>query len=123
MAPRFEDHSSSPGRLTLEPRNVIQAYASVDPEVGSEFGPIAGFNCTGGSVEARRVSRGRYEVRWGGIELDPTQASIGAHAMPAQRSLTPIAGTSETNDLLITLIDRSGAQVDESFSVSYVAVA
>ena len=69
------------------------------------------------------MSRGRYEVRWDGIELDPTQVSAGAHAMPAERSLTPIAGASETNDLLITLIDRSGAQVDESFSVSYVAVA
>ena len=123
MAQRVEDRSQSPSRLTLAPTDVIQAYASVDAELGSEFAPVAGFNCTGGSVQARRVSRGRYEVRWGGIDMDTERAASGAHATPAMGTLTPIADASDSKDLLITLIDRSGSQVDEAFSVSFVGAA
>lgn len=45
-------------------KGVVTITAS--PAFSSTFTPVPGYNCSGGTIEARRLSMGRYEIRFNG---------------------------------------------------------
>ena len=96
----------------------LQGFARVDANAGfsSTFttgGVASAYNCSGGTVEARRTGAGQYEVRFNGasgllslvssqdIDTDPDQIVVSTVRIPG----TEAAFEVEVSDLTATQVD------------------
>jgi hypothetical protein len=97
----------------------IKGVAAVDasPTFSSSFTQVSGYNCSDQSVEARRLSMGRYEVRFNG---SPVTRAV-ATAVVTGFSADMVSLTNESSGLFLVYIlnplPAPGAFVDDGFTV------
>jgi hypothetical protein len=90
---------------------------AASPGFSSSFTAVAGYNCSGQSIEARRLGMGRYDLRFNG---SPATQAVA----------TPIVNTVKTDEISVTntgpgqftihVVDPEpdpGAFIDDSFTV------
>jgi hypothetical protein len=83
----------------------------------SSFTPVSGYNCSGQSVEARRQSMGRYDVRFNGSPVTQAVATpIVAGFKTDQISVTN-TGPGQFTIYVLDPLPAPGAFVDDSFTV------
>lgn len=104
----------------------VKAFAQIDQgQLNTTFATVPGYNCTGGTIQARRAGTGDYEVRWSGIPIDSTTNGLVAHGNAAGGS-GPISfafGATAADDLVVELYTSSdGQSVDKTFGVSLVNI-
>jgi hypothetical protein len=97
----------------------IKGFAAVDAATGfsGTFTVVPGYNCSGQSVEARRLSLGRYEVRFNG---SPVTRGVATSLVPGF-SADMVSLTNEGPGLfLVYILDpvpSPGAFVDHAFTM------
>jgi hypothetical protein len=81
------------------------------------FTPVSGYNCSGQSVEARRLSMGRYEVRFNGSPA--TQAVATAIVTGIKADMVSVTNQSPGLFTVYVLdpLPAPGSFVDDSFTV------
>ena len=96
------------------------AYAQVELNVGAAFTPVDGFNCKGGTVEAKRNSAGIYDVRFEGFVFDSTTDGIVVQVTAVGGSGGTIAGygTTASDDLRVNTYNNQGTATDKLFSIT-----
>jgi hypothetical protein len=81
------------------------------------FTAVSGYNCSGQTIEARRLSMGRYEVRFNG---SPATQAVGT-AIVAGFKADMLSVTNEAPGLFIVYVldplPAPGAFVDDSFTI------
>lgn len=83
----------------------------------STFTPVGGYNCSGRSVEARRLSMGRYEVRFNGSPA--TQAVVTANVTSFKADMVSVTnqGAGLFTVYVLDPLPAPGAFVDDAFTV------
>ncbi|HEX7299668.1 MAG TPA: hypothetical protein VF257_11720 [Solirubrobacteraceae bacterium] len=81
------------------------------------FTAIPGYNCSGQTIEARRLSMGRYEVRFNGSPV--TQALVTAIVTGFKADMTSVTNTSAGVFTVYVLdpLPAPGSFVDDAFTV------
>jgi hypothetical protein len=104
----------------------VKAFAQIDQgQLSTSFATVPGYNCTGGTVQARRAGTGDYEIRWGGIPIDSTTNGLVAHgnAVGGSGPISFAFGTTASDDLVTELYTSSDGQpVDKTFGVSLINI-
>jgi hypothetical protein len=90
---------------------------AASPAFSATFTPVPGYNCSGQSVEARRLSMGRYEVRFNGSPA--TQAVATAIVTSIKADMISVTNQSPGVFTIYVLdpLPAPGAFVDDSFTV------
>jgi len=97
----------------------LKGFAAVDAAAGfsSTFTVVSGYNCSGGTVEARRLSMGRYEVRFNG---SPVTRGVATSVVPGF-SADAVSITNEGPGLFVVYVldpvPSPGAFVDHAFTL------
>jgi hypothetical protein len=90
---------------------------AASPAFSATFTAVSGYNCSGQSIEARRLSMGRYEVRFNG---SPTTQAV-ATAIVTTTKADLISVTNQSPGLftvfVVDPVPSPGAFVDDSFTV------
>jgi hypothetical protein len=81
------------------------------------FTAIPGYNCSGQTIEARRLSMGRYEVRFNGSPV--TQAVVTANVTAFKADMTSVTNQSAGLFTVYVLdpLPAPGAAVDDAFTM------
>ena len=83
----------------------------------STFTAVTGYNCSGQSVEARRLSMGRYEVRFNGSPVTQAVATANVTAFKADM----VSVTNQSSGLFTVYVldplPAPGAFVDDAFTM------
>ena len=81
------------------------------------FTPVPGYNCSGQSIEARRLSMGRYEIRFNGSPV--TQAVATAIVTSIKADMVSVTNQSPGVFTIYVLdpLPAPGSFVDDSFTV------
>jgi hypothetical protein len=97
----------------------IKGVVSITASAGfsGTFTPVAGYNCSGQSIEARRLSMGRYEVRFNGSPA--TQAVATAIVAGVKADMTSVTNTAPGVFTVYVLdpLPAPGSFVDDSFTM------
>jgi hypothetical protein len=90
---------------------------AASPAFSGTFTPVSGYNCSGQSIEARRLSMGRYEVRFNGSPA--TQAVATAIVTSIKADMISVTNQSPGLFTVYVLdpLPAPGAFVDDSFTV------
>ena len=90
---------------------------AASPAFSATFTPVSGYNCSGQSIEARRLSMGRYEVRFNGSPA--TQAVATAIVTGIKADMISVTNQSPGLFTVYVLdpLPAPGAFVDDSFTV------
>jgi hypothetical protein len=97
----------------------IKGFAAVDSNVSfsATFTQVSGYNCSDQSVEARRLSMGRYEVRFNGSPV----ARAVATAVVTTFSADMVSITNESPGLFLVYVlnplPAPGSFVDDAFTL------
>lgn len=93
------------------------ATVSASPTFPAAFTPVAGYNCSRQSVEARRLSMGRYEVRFNGSPV--TQAVATAVVAGFKADMVSVTNTAPGLFTVYVLdpLPAPGAFVDDGFTM------
>jgi hypothetical protein len=90
---------------------------AASPAFSGTFTPVPGYNCSGQSIEARRLSMGRYEVRFNGSPATQAVATPIVAGIKADM----ISVTNQSPGLFTVYVldplPAPGAFVDDSFTV------
>jgi hypothetical protein len=90
---------------------------AASPAFSGTFTPVSGYNCSGQSIEARRLSMGRYEVRFNGSPATQAVATAIVTSIKAEM----ISVTNQSPGLFTVYVldplPAPGAFVDDSFTV------
>jgi hypothetical protein len=82
------------------------------------FTPVPGYNCSGQSIEARRLSMGRYEVRFNG---SPSAQAVGTSIVPGvSADMVSILTPSTAGLFTVHVLDpvpSPGTFIDHSFTL------
>ena len=84
---------------------------------------VNGFNCTGGTVQARREDTGDFVVRLEGIEATSTATGMVVHVTAVGVSggrITGYGGFVGIGDIRVRLYDHAGTAVDSTFSITVI---
>ena len=81
------------------------------------FTPVAGYNCSGQSIEARRLSMGRYEVRFNGSPATEAVATAIVTGIKADMISVSNGGPGLFTVYVLDPLPAPGAFVDDSFTV------
>jgi hypothetical protein len=81
------------------------------------FTPVAGYDCSGQSIEARRLSMGRYEVRFNGSPATEAVATAIVTGIKADMISVSNAGPGLFTVYVLDPLPAPGAFVDDSFTV------
>lgn len=112
--------ASIEGKQNACESGAVLAYAQVPADQSATFTPVNGFNCKGGTIEAKRTAVGRYEVRWQNFVFDDPTKEIVVQVTPVSGDGGTIAGygtTAEAN-LSVDTYMHDGTDVDKLFSVT-----
>jgi hypothetical protein len=97
----------------------IKGFAAVDSSASfsSSFVQVSGYNCSGRSVEARRLSMGRYEVRFNGSPVTRAVATsiVTGVSADAVSILSEGPGLFQVN--VLNPVPSPGAFVDHAFTM------
>jgi len=90
---------------------------AASPAFSATFTPVPGYNCSGQSIEARRLSMGRYEVRFNGSPA--TQAVATAIVTSIKADMISVTNQSPGLFTVYVLdpLPAPGAFSDDSFTV------
>jgi hypothetical protein len=90
---------------------------AASPAFSGPFTAVPGYNCSGQSIEARRLSMGRYEVRFNGSPA--TQAVATAIVTSIKADMVSVTNQSPGLFTVYVLdpLPAPGAFVDDSFTV------
>ena len=116
----LEKVDSIDGKQNSCESGAVLAYAQVELNPGAAFTPVDGFNCKGGTIEAKRNSAGNYDVRWENFVFDSTTDGIVVQVTAVGGSGGTIAGygTTASADLRVNTYDNAGTATDRLFSVT-----
>ncbi len=81
------------------------------------FTTVAGYNCSGQSIEARRLSMGRYEVRFNGSPATEAVATAIVTGIKADMISVSNGGPGLFTVYVLDPLPAPGAFVDDSFTV------
>ena len=81
------------------------------------FTPVPGYNCSGQSIEARRLSMGRYEVRFNGSPSTQAVATAIVTGFKADMISVSNQGPGLFTVYVLDPLPAPGAFVDDSFTV------
>jgi hypothetical protein len=90
---------------------------AASPAFSATFTPVSGYSCSGQSIEARRLSMGRYEVRFNGSPA--TQAVATAVVAGIKADMISVTNQSPGVFTVYVLdpLPAPGAFVDDSFTL------
>jgi hypothetical protein len=90
---------------------------AASPAFSGTFTAVSGYNCSGQSIEARRLSMGRYEVRFNGSPA--TQAVATAIVTAIKADMVSVTNQSPGLFTVYVLdpLPAPGALVDDSFTL------
>jgi hypothetical protein len=90
---------------------------AASPAFSGTFTAVSGYNCSGQSIEARRLSMGRYEVRFNGSPA--TQAVATAIVTAIKADMVSVTNQSPGVFTVYVLdpLPAPGALVDDSFTL------
>ena len=116
----LEKIDSIDGKQNSCESGAVLAYAQVELNPGAAFTPVDGFNCKGGTIEAKRNSAGNYDVRWENFVFDSTTDGIVVDVTAVGGSGGTITGygTTASADLRVNTYDNAGTANDKLFSVT-----
>ena len=83
----------------------------------SSFTPVTGYNCSGQSIEARRLSMGRYEIRFNGSPATAVVATPIVAAFKTDQISVTNTGPGQFTIYVLDPLPAPGAFVDDSFTV------
>jgi hypothetical protein len=83
----------------------------------SSFTPVTGYNCSGQSIEARRLSMGRYEIRFNGSPVTAVVATPIVAAFKTDQISVTNTGPGQFTIYVLDPLPAPGAFVDDSFTV------
>jgi hypothetical protein len=90
---------------------------AASPAFSASFTAVSGYNCSGQSIEARRLSTGRYEVRFNG---SPATQSVATPIVTSIKTDT-ISVTNQSPGLftvhVVDPVPAPGAFIDDSFTL------
>jgi hypothetical protein len=104
-------------------KGTVRAYAQVPGDVSSSFTDVSGYNCTGGTVEAKRISAGKYDVRFEDLPTDSTTAGmvVQVTAVGGNSGGTIVGyGTTASDDIRVDTYDNTGTRTDKLFSITLI---
>jgi hypothetical protein len=81
------------------------------------FTPVAGYNCSGQSIEARRLSMGRYEIRFNGSPATQAVATAIVTGIKADMISVTNQGAGLFTIYVLDPLPAPGAFIDDSFTV------
>jgi hypothetical protein len=81
------------------------------------FTPVSGYNCSGQSIEARRLSMGRYEVRFNGSPATQAVATANVTSFKADMVSITNQGPGLFTVYVLDPLPAPGAFVDDSFTL------
>ena len=81
------------------------------------FTPVDGYNCSGRSLEARRLSMGRYEVRFNGSPVTQAVATAVVAAFKADMVSVTNQGPGLFTVFVLDPLPAPGAFVDDPFTL------
>jgi hypothetical protein len=93
------------------------ATVSASPTFPAAFTPVAGYNCSGQSVEARRLSMGRYEVRFNGSPVTQAVATSIVAGFKADMVSVTNTGAGLFTVYVLDPLPAPGAFVDDGFTM------
>jgi hypothetical protein len=83
----------------------------------STFTPVPGYNCSGQSIEARRLSMGRYEVRFNGSPATQAVATAIVSGIKADMTSVSNSGPGLFTIYVLDPLPAPGSFIDDSFTV------
>jgi hypothetical protein len=81
------------------------------------FTPVSGYNCSGQSIEARRLSMGRYEIRFNGSPATQAVATAIVSGIKADMTSVSNSGPGLFTIYVLDPLPAPGSFVDDSFTV------
>jgi hypothetical protein len=81
------------------------------------FTPVSGYNCSGQSIEARRLSMGRYEIRFNGSPATQAVATAIVAGIKADMTSVSNSGPGLFTIYVLDPLPAPGSFVDDSFTV------
>jgi hypothetical protein len=90
---------------------------AASPAFSGTFTPVSGYNCSGQSIEARRLSMGRYEVRFNGSPATQAVATAIVTSIKADMVSITNQGPGLFTIYVLDPLPAPGAFVDDSFTV------
>jgi hypothetical protein len=91
----------------------IAASAGFSPT----FTPVPGYNCSGQSIEARRLSMGRYEIRFNGSPATQAVATAIVSGIKADMTSVSNSGPGLFTIYVLDPLPAPGSFIDDSFTV------
>lgn len=83
----------------------------------STFTPVPGYNCSGQPIEARRLSMGRYEVRFNGSPATQAVATAIVSGIKADMTSVSNSGPGLFTIYVLDPLPAPGSFIDDSFTV------
>jgi len=83
----------------------------------SAFTPVGGYNCSGQSVEARRLSMGRYEVRFNGSPSTQAVATAIVTSIKADMVSVSNQGPGLFTVYVLDPLPAPGTTIDDAFTL------
>jgi hypothetical protein len=93
------------------------ATISASATFPAAFTPVAGYNCSGQSVEARRLSMGRYEVRFNGSPVTQAVVTPVVAAFKADMASVTNQAPGLFTVYILDPLPAPGAFVDDGFTM------
>ena len=90
---------------------------AASPAFSATFTPVPGYNCSGQSIEARRLSMGRYEVRFNGSPATQAVATAIVAGFKADLISVTNQGAGLFTIHVVDPLPAPGAFIDDSFTV------
>jgi hypothetical protein len=90
---------------------------AASPAFSGTFTPVSGYNCSGQSIEARRLSMGRYEVRFNGSPATQAVATAIVTSIKADMVSITNQGPGLFTIYVLDPLPAPGAFVDDSFTL------
>jgi hypothetical protein len=90
---------------------------AASPAFSGTFTPVSGYNCSGQSIEARRLSMGRYEVRFNGSLATQAVATAIVTSIKADMVSITNQGPGLFTIYVLDPLPAPGAFVDDSFTL------
>jgi hypothetical protein len=90
---------------------------AASPAFSGTFTPVSGYSCSGQSIEARRLSMGRYEVRFNGSPATQAVATAIVTSIKADMISVTNQGPGLFTVYVLDPLPAPGAFVDDSFTV------
>ena len=90
---------------------------AASPAFSGTFTAVPGYNCSGQSVEARRQSMGRYDIRFNGSPVTSVVATPIVAAFKTDQISVTNTGPGQFTIYILDPLPAPGAFVDDSFTV------